>query len=118
MQMARINKIIGFSVRPLVVEEYEQLAKEERRSKSGLFLEMLRVYKRYRQQKEQEEDRWIMNLIREAKEEQATNPMTQEELIKEDQRLMRYGQKRAKETGLTEKDIIREIHAYRAERKS
>ena len=61
---------------------------------------------------------WIMNLIQEAQEEQATNPMTQEELIKEDQRLMRYGQKRAKETGLTEKDIIHEIHAYRAERKS
>ncbi len=116
--MARVNKIIGFSVRPLVVEEYEQLAKEERRSKSGLFLEMLRVYKRYRQQKEQEEDRWIMNLITEAKEEQATNPMTQEELIKESERLARYGERQAKKTGLTQKDINREIHAYRAERNS
>ena len=116
--MARVNKVIGFSVPPVLVREVAQVAKEECRSKSDLFREMFRVYKRYRAQKAQEEDRWIMNLITEAKEEQATNPMTQEELIKESERLARYGERQAKKTGLTEKDINREIHAYRAERRS
>lgn len=112
--MARINKVIGFSVHPVVAEEYEQLAKEERRSKSDLFLEMLRVYKRYRQQKEQAEDRWIMNLINEAQEEQRTTPLTPEALSKEEQRLRQHLQ----QPGLTEQEIAQEIHAYRAQRRS
>ena len=116
--MGRTAKVIGFSVPPVLVQEVEQIAKEEQRSKSELFREMVRIYKRYRQQKALDEDRWIMNLIREAQEEQIKNPMTQDDLIKEDQRLTHYGEKQAKKTGLKPKDIDREIQEYRAQRKS
>ena len=64
MDMSRIIKVLGFSVPPSV-EEVEQVAKAERRTKSELFREMFRVYKRYRQQREQDEECWVMNLIRE-----------------------------------------------------
>ena len=116
--MGRTAKVIGFSVPPVLVQEVEQIAKEEQRSKSELFREMVRIYKRYRQQKALDEDRWIMNLIREAQEEQIKNPMTQDDLIKEDQRLTHYGEKQEKKTGLKPKDIDREIQEYRAQRKS
>jgi metal-responsive CopG/Arc/MetJ family transcriptional regulator len=46
--MSRITKILGFSVPPSMVEEVEQIAQEERRTKSELFREMLRVYQAYR----------------------------------------------------------------------
>jgi hypothetical protein len=52
----------------------ETLAKQERRTKSELFREMVRVYRRYREQRDRDDDRWIMNLIEEAKAEQAKNP--------------------------------------------
>src|SRR5918999_1742624 len=47
------RKILGFSVPPLLAEEFEEIAKQERRSKSELFREMLRFYQRYRQQRAQ-----------------------------------------------------------------
>jgi len=50
--MNRTTKIIGFSVPLVVVREVEGLAKEEHRTKSELFREMVRVYRRYRQQRE------------------------------------------------------------------
>jgi metal-responsive CopG/Arc/MetJ family transcriptional regulator len=65
---------LGFSVPSTVVREVETLAKQERRTKSELFREMVRVYRRYREQRDRDDDRWIMNLIEEAKAEQAKNP--------------------------------------------
>jgi metal-responsive CopG/Arc/MetJ family transcriptional regulator len=64
--MGRSTKVIGFSVPPALAEEVEQVAKAERRTKSELFREMLRVYQHHRQQREREEERWVMELIREA----------------------------------------------------
>jgi metal-responsive CopG/Arc/MetJ family transcriptional regulator len=113
MDMSRTTKVLGFSVPPSVVKEVEQVAKAERRTKSELFREMFRVYKRYRQQREQDEERWVMNLIREAKDEQKTNPMSPEEMVKE---LKEFGQEiaqKAKERGITGKDVNRIIHAAR-----
>ena len=43
--MARKTRVLGFSVPPQVAEEYEQLAKRERRGKSELFREMIATYK-------------------------------------------------------------------------
>jgi hypothetical protein len=51
-----------------VSKERIPLAKEERRTKSELFREMFHVYQRYRRQHERDEERWGMDLIREAKE--------------------------------------------------
>lgn len=47
--MARTAVTIGFSVPPELAEEVERLAKLEGRSKSDLFREMLRVYRRERE---------------------------------------------------------------------
>lgn len=50
--MARKTQVLGFSVPPEVAEEYERLAKGERRSKSALFREMVAAYKAKREEEE------------------------------------------------------------------
>ncbi len=104
---------MGFSVPTAVVKEVETLAKEERRTKSELFREMVRVYRRYRTQRDRDEQRWITSLIEQARAEQAKNPMSVEELLKESTRLSRYGAAQAKKLGIKPKDVNRVIHEYR-----
>jgi metal-responsive CopG/Arc/MetJ family transcriptional regulator len=113
MDMQRTTRILGFSVPPSVVKEVTQVAKEERRTKSELFREMFRVYKRYRRIREQEEERWVTNLIREAKEEQETNPTPSEELVNDLQAFAYEFSKKAKAQGVTGKDVNRIIHESR-----
>lgn len=115
--MNRTTKVLGFSIPSSVVKEVEQVAKEERRTKNELFCEMFRVYKRYRQQQRaQDEERWVMDLIREAKEEQAEHPMSVEEMLKEDEDLVRYGARQAKKLGIKPKDVNRIIYESRKRR--
>jgi phenylpropionate dioxygenase-like ring-hydroxylating dioxygenase large terminal subunit len=85
------RKVVGFSVPAALAEEVEELAKQERRTKSELFREMLRVYQLFRKQRMQEEERWVTDLIREAKEEREKHPMTEEEMLRESEELARYG---------------------------
>ena len=113
--MSRTSKILGFSVPPAVVKEVDTLAREERRTKSELFREMVRVYRRYRQQRDRDEQRWIMNIVAEAKAEQAQNPMSVTEMLKESERLARYGARQARKLGIKSKDVTRIIHDYRKE---
>jgi hypothetical protein len=113
MEMGRTTKMLGFSVPPAMVKEVEQLAKAERRTKSELFREMVRVYKRYRMQREQDDERWIMNLIREAEEEQKTHPMTPEEIVEELRAFGREVAAKAKARGIKAKDINRIIYESR-----
>src|SRR5258708_9715853 len=115
--MSRTTQILAFSVPPAVVKEVEALAKQERRTKSELFREMVRVYERYRTHRELDEQRWIENLIAEAKAEEAANPMSVAEMLKEADRIARYGERQAKKLGIKPKDIDRLIHEYRRERK-
>src|ERR1700722_18440234 len=103
--MPRTTKILGFSVPPTVVKEVETLARQERRTKSELFREMVRVYVRYRNQRERDEEQSIEKLIRETQAEQARNPMSIEALHAEDQRLARYGAQQAKKLALNPKAI-------------
>src|SRR5579863_7973153 len=98
--MNRTTKIMGFSVPPALAREVETMAKKERRTKSELFREMVRVYRRYSQQRDRDDERWIMNLIEEAKTEQAKNPMSVNEMLKESDRLARYGERQAKKLGI------------------
>ncbi|MGH9426760.1 MAG: ribbon-helix-helix protein, CopG family, partial [Terriglobia bacterium] len=77
--MARMTETIGFSVPPPVARQVERMAKAERRTKSALFRDMVRVYERNRRQEEQYDEAWAMRLIEEAKEEERLHPMTQEE---------------------------------------
>ncbi len=116
--MSRTTKIVGFSVPAIVVEEIETLAKEERRTKSELFREMVRVYRRYRQQRDRDEERWIMNVIEEAKAEQAQKPMRVEALLKESKQLSQYGAQQADKLGIKHRDTNRIIHERRKARRS
>ena len=118
--MSRVTKTLGFSVPPAVVKEVETLAKEERRTKSELFREMVRVYHRFRNQRNRDEDRWVANIIQEAKAEQAANPMTRAELLAEGERLSRAGEKQAKKLGIKTdlRSATRIIHERRKARRS
>lgn len=115
--MARTTKVLGFSVPPEVADEFEAVAQSEQRSKSELFREMFRVYQRYRIQRTGFDDQWVLDLVREAKEQ----PMTPEELEAESKALAEYGAQRAKALGydtLTDDDIVRIIHEHRAEQRT
>jgi hypothetical protein len=118
--MARTTKTLGFSVPPAVLKEVEILAKKERRTKSELFREMVRVYQRFRLQRDRDEARWVENLIQEAKAEQAKNPMTTAAMMAESERLVRAAAKRAKKLGLKTdlRSATRLIHERRKTRRS
>jgi metal-responsive CopG/Arc/MetJ family transcriptional regulator len=116
--MSRTTKILGFSVPPTLVREVESIAKAEHRTKSELFREMVRIYSRYRQQRDRDETRWVMELIEEARAEQARKPMTVAEMLAENDQIVRYGAREAKRLGIAPKDINRIIHEYRQQRKA
>ena len=112
--MSRTTKIMGFSVPPMVVKEVETLARQERRTKSELFREMVRVYRRFRVLRDRDEERWGLGIVEEAKAEQRNNPMSAGEMIEESARLSRSGARQAKKLGIKPKDVDRVVHDYRA----
>jgi hypothetical protein len=118
--MARVTKVVGFSVPPAMMREVEQVSREEHRTKSELFREMFRLYKRYRQGRDVEEGRWVGQLIEEAQREQQENPLSKEEVLEESRRLARAGQRRSSKLGIrtTDADIVRLIHKQRASRRA
>jgi metal-responsive CopG/Arc/MetJ family transcriptional regulator len=118
MDVGRMTKMIGFSVPPTVAEEVEQVAQQEGRTKSELFREMFRLYKRYRKQRAQEEERWVADLIQEVKEEDARRPMSVEELLREEAELAQYGREQTKKLGLEHTNINRIIHESRKRRRA
>ena len=93
--MARTTKVLGFSVPPELADEFEVMAQSERRTKSELFREMVRLYQRYRTCRTEFDDAWVMQTIQEAKE----TPMTEEELLRESAELAAYGAERARSLG-------------------
>jgi hypothetical protein len=113
MEMGRTTKILGFTVPPSMAKEVEQMAKEERRTKSELFREMVRVYKRYRIQRDEDEERWVMKLIQEAKEEQEQNPLSPDEIVEDLREFARDFSKKAKARGITGRDVNRIIYEAR-----
>ena len=113
-------KHVGFTVPPPMEEELEQMAKEEHRTKSELFREMVRVYRSYRKRHPEPEidQKWVIQVLREAQEEEKRNPMTDEEAMAISEELMRYGAQQAKKMGITLEDVDRIIHEERARRKT
>lgn len=112
-------KHVGFTVPPPMEEELEQMAKEEHRTKSELFREMVRVYRSYRKRHPEPEidDEWVVQVLREAQEEEKRNPMTTEEILRESRALAEYGARQAKKVGIDVDDdevINRIIHEERA----
>ena len=120
--MARTTKILGFSVPPSMVDEVEQIAKEERRTKSELFRRMFSVYKTYRKQLEQAEEERFQRMIDEAIAEglrEKENPtMSEEEYDTLEEELLRYGERQAKKMGITQEDVDRIIREERDKRKT
>jgi metal-responsive CopG/Arc/MetJ family transcriptional regulator len=120
MATAPTMKHVGFTVPPPMEEELEQMAKEEHRTKSELFREMVRVYCSYRKRHPEPEidDEWVMQVLREAEEEEKRNPMTDEEAMAISEELMRYGAHQAKKMGIKVEDVDKIIHEERARRKT
>jgi len=90
-----------------MLEEVEQMAKEERRTKSELFREMLRVYRAYRKKYPEPdiEEAWAIQIVQEGLEEERRNPMTDEEFLREEKKLQEYGEKQVKKLGIKEEDV-------------
>jgi len=109
---------MGFSVAPAIIREVETFAKEERRTKSELFREMVRVYRRYRVQRDRDEDRWIAGVVAEAKAEQKKNPMSVEDMLKESDRLARYGARQARKLGIEPEAVDHIVHDYRTRKQA
>ena len=119
MSTTHTMKHVGFTVPPPIAEEFEQTAQKEHRTKSELFREMFRVYRSYRKRQPEPEidDEWVMQVIREAQEEERRNPMTDEEFTAMSKELMEYGARQAKKMGINVEDdevINRLIHEERA----
>ena len=81
---------------------------------------MVRVYRSYRKRHPEPEidDEWVMQVLREAQEEEKRNPMTDEEAMAISEELMRYGAQQAKKMGITLEDVDKIIHEERARRKT
>jgi hypothetical protein len=120
MATAPTMKHVGFTVPPPMEEELEQMAKEEHRTKSELFREMVRVYRSYRKRHPEPEidDEWVMQVLREAQEEEKRNPMTRAEFLRLEDELMRYGANQAKKMGIKLEDVDRIIREERDKRKT
>jgi len=74
---------------------------------------MVRVYRRYRMQRDRDEERWIMGIVEESRVEQEKKPMSAEQMLKESDRLSRYGARQAKKRGIKPRDLDRLVHDYR-----
>jgi hypothetical protein len=68
--------------------------------------------------RDRDEDRWITGLIEQARAEQASRPLSVDELLAESDRLVRYGSQQAKKAGLKAKDVNPAIDDYRRSRKA
>ena len=111
--MARISKNIAFTAPPTIVEEFEQIAREEHSTKSELFRRMFRFYQASRKSPKRQAsdidgnfDAWAMRVIFEAAEEKKTGPVDEAGLLEIDDGLLRYGAERAQAAGITSEDEI------------
>ena len=97
-----------------ILKKVEKIAEQERRSTDEILRDMLEAYQRARKQREEEEsEEWVMNLIREAKEEQRTNPKNPEEIVEELRALGRDVAAAAKKRGIKQRDVNRIIYEAR-----
>ena len=118
--MSRATKVLGFSVPPAVAKQVEALARHERRTKSELFREMVRVYRRFRELRDREETQWVANMVREARAEQMRSPMAAAEILVESRRLAKKGGEKARQIGLKSdlKSAVNLIHERRKVRRT
>lgn len=117
--MSRTTVIVGFSVPPDIADEVKQVAKAERRTKSELFREMLRVYQAYRRKRRQEDDdRLVTQVIEEVEAEKARQPIPFEVLEREDKALQKAIASHVQKLGIQEEDVMQIIKDYRREQRT
>jgi hypothetical protein len=121
MSTAQTMKNVGFTVPPAMADEIERMAKKEHRTKSEFFRRMFTLYRTYRKQLEQAEEeqfeRMVNEAIAEGLREKEHPTMTDEEVEKIEQELMRYGAAQAKKLGINVEDdevVNRMVHNVRA----
>ena len=110
--MARVSKNLGFTVPPVMAEEFERLASEEGSTKSELFRRMFRLYKSYRAPMERrgfDTGSWVERLISEAQAEEKRSPLTNEAFRSGIERATRYGAERAEAVGISSEEAINEL---------
>ena len=123
MSTAPTMKHVGFTIPPPMEEELEQMAKEEHRTKSEMFREMVRFYRTYRKRFERVEDerfeRMIDEIIAEAikAQEEGRSLMTEKEAERAERGLFRYGAEQAKKMEIKLEDVDRIIREHREKRK-
>jgi histone H3/H4 len=97
-----------------ILKKVEKIAEQEQRSTDEVLRDMMESYERTRKQREEEEENdWVMNLIKEAQEEQKRNPKAPEEIVEELRALGRDVAAEAKKRGITGKDVNRIIYESR-----
>jgi predicted DNA-binding protein len=75
--MARKTKVLGFSVAPEIAEQVEELARQEGKTKSELFREMLAAY-----QAKREEEVFLRLQAKMARRARKNAPFTEKEIDK------------------------------------
>jgi hypothetical protein len=99
------------------------MAKEEHRTKSEMFREMVRFYRTYRKRFERVEDERFERMIDEITaeaikaQEEGRSPMTEKEAERAERELFRYGAEQAKKVGIKLEDVDRIIREHREKRK-
>src|SRR5262245_48972566 len=115
--MSRVTETIGFSVPPPIARRVERMAKAERRTKSELFREMVRVYERYSAERERFDASWVTRVLEETQAAERRHPTPPEAMKRDSEELRRYGVAHAKKLGIKTKDVDTVIHAHRARRR-
>ncbi|HGG58465.1 MAG TPA: ribbon-helix-helix protein, CopG family [Gammaproteobacteria bacterium] len=112
----RTSKVVSLSMPPEVAREFEDLARQQKRSKSELFRDMLYIWKKFSHERARQEHNHISamvsRILAETEEEKrrGVSP-TPEKLAAEWQSLMKdesviRAQEKIKERGITEEMII------------
>ena len=110
--MARVSKNLGFTVPPVMAEEFERLASEEGSTKSELFRRMFRLYISYRTPMKRrgfDTGSWVERLISEAQAEEERAPLRVEEFRAGIEQATRYGAERAESVGISSEEAINEL---------
>ena len=110
----RTTKNVSITMPIAMVKDTERRAKRENWTLTELTREALQHDKDRRARNEQYDLQWVTRIMEEAKK----NPLTPEELEAEYQDLAAYGERQAKKLGVKERDVVRLIHEFRAQRKA
>lgn len=119
--MTRTTKNIGFTVPSAMADEFDEVARKERRTKSELFREVWRMYRTYKERIEKGEDerfeRVIEQSIEDALQEKKTALLTENALIKKTEDLASYGKQQAKKKGIRLSDVDAIVYEQRKQRR-